>query len=296
MKRLANQFADKFSKFRPSKSSPLDPSLPPVHLYHAHNIHTLDWPDQEENKGAQQFLTALVQNGISYYIENIKSEMQILKVREHLLPITINQGEYDNSYVCSPYGHYVSYPLECLDIVDHPLLRKGIRGLLKGLGIMLRWGKINQVIIVNNWLFSTNLYPPLQEEDFLAIIQALTHHFPHHAIVFRSIDSYLNPPYCELLKKNQCHLIASRQIYFTDAKKDSIFETRIFKSDLRLLKKSEYELTAMTTLSEEEQKRVLDLYNNLYIDKYSTLNPKFNHRFIQLALQNQIFHMRVLKR
>ncbi len=274
-------------------STPLEDE---IRLYDSKNIDTLIWPDSEDGDYAKRFLIPLIKNGVHYYIDNLHTEMKVLKMNGFILPITINHAEYDNSHVCSPYSHYISYAIQSLEVIKNSIMRFITKGFLLGLAKILRWGKINRVILVNNWPFSTNLYPKLSENAILAITAYLQKQFPTHAIMFRSIDTYANKDHYYLFKKNDFMLIASRQVYFTDTTNNRAFETRPFKRDLRLLESSNYEVLDNDQLSPDDFSRILQLYQVLYIDKYSDLNPKLNSHFIKLAVENRILHFKALKK
>src|SRR5205085_12541895 len=104
----------------------------------------------------------LIKNGVSHYIENIDTDLHALVWDDIILPITVNDAEYDNSYVCSPYSYFVSYAKESLDFLSQAWLRRLLSRVLGGLGKCLLRFHINKVVMVNNWLCSTTLYPSLQ--------------------------------------------------------------------------------------------------------------------------------------
>lgn len=265
-------------------------------LYNCQNINTLFWPDGEDSDYIKRFLLPLMQHGIHHYIDNVQTQLQILKVGNQILPITINDADYQNSYVCSPYSFYVSYALESLDLIQNPSLRQMTKHSLQRLSKILRHGGMNKVVMVNNWPFSTNLYPQLDSHELKAVIQTLTHAFPDHAILFRSINFALNADECQVFKEIGAHFIASRQIYITNTQTTPLFDTRIFKSDLRLLNKTDYSLIDGSEICEKDYPRILELYQSVYIDKYSKLNPQLNLHFIELALKQQILHIKALKK
>lgn len=68
--------------------------------------------------------------------------------------------------------------------------------------------------MVNNWFYSTNLYPPINPQQIKEMVQFLREAFPDFAIVFRSIDSQRRHGYFKPLPELGFTLIASRQIYF----------------------------------------------------------------------------------
>lgn len=266
-----------------------------VRLYHAKNIDQFQWPSDQESDLVRRFVTPLMKEGSHCYIENVKTEVCVIQIGKKIFPLTINEAQYENSYVCSPYG-YLRYALDCPELISNPALRFVLNTLIKGLVKFVRFGQINKVIMVNNWLFSTNIYPTLTEIEVQLITAFLKDHFPHHAIIFPSIDQYIDQERYRYLHQNGYQLIANRQVFFLNGKNPEVFETRLFKSDLRLWKKSGYELIDATTLPSKEYERLLELYSNVYISKYSSLNPKLTVRFIQHAVENRLLHIYAIQK
>ena len=212
------------------------------------------------------------------------------------MPITINEAEYDNSYVCSPYSYYISYAKESLSFLTQAWAYHAINALLWGSAKILSRYQINKVVTVNNWLYSTNLYPRLQPQQLSAIAEFLQHRFPDYAIVFRSVDSHTNPVCYQVLRQIGFDYIANRQIFFIDPRQSTLCESRLFKSDLKLLKNSGYEIIDGDQLTEKDLSRMLGLYRDLYIQKYSDLNPQFNEDFLHLLLTEKLMHFKALKK
>jgi len=264
-------------------------------LYSSQNIDEMSWPTTSDGEYAKNFLTPLIKNGVQHYIDNIETEMRVLQIDDLALPVTINNTEYHNSYVCSPYGQYVSYAQESLTPVKSKLLKKLLSSLLWGLGKLLKLGKANKVIIVNNWMFSTNLYPKLTHEQIKKITEFLKIKFPEHAIIFRSIHTYGKENLFQSLERNHFELIASRLVFFMDTENENIFTSRIFKSDLKLLRESEYQTIYSDEIPESEIEKITTLYRSVYLDRHSTLNPQLNRNFIKLALLNQVLSLKALK-
>lgn len=265
-------------------------------LYDKHQLEACPWPQTPDGQYAQKFLTPLIQRGVSKYIENVQTDMRVLVMDGLVLPITINEAEYENSYVCSPYSYFISYAKESIDFLSQAWLYHLMNTLLAGAGKVLRQLHVNKVIVVNNWLYSTNLYPQTQPYQVMRIAQFLEQVFPDHAIVFRCVDRYTNPICFQTLQQMGFEFIAARQIFFLDPHDHSLLESRIFKSDMKLLKNSGYEIIDGEQLTESEIPRVLELYRELYIQKYSTLNPKFNENFMRLVLEQKLLQFKALKK
>ncbi|CCB86376.1 MULTISPECIES: hypothetical protein [Parachlamydia] len=268
-----------------------------IQVFNSKTIDQLIWPATPDGEYARKFLTPLVTKGVSHYIDNIDAEMQILKVNDHILPLVVTQNSYTTSYVCSPYGHYISYASQSLHLIEGKWIQSFAKNALNGFGKILKAGKINKVVYVNNWLFSTDLYATeFTPQEIDLISNTLKNLFPLHAIAFRSINSYTNAQSLQALKDNAFDMIVSRQVFLTDTKNEQVFKTRIFKSDLKLMRESEYEILNETQLADEEYERVLHLYRELYIDKYSELNPQLNLQFLKYLISEGLMHFRVLKK
>lgn len=265
-----------------------------IELFDSNTIEQLIWPNSEEGLFAKKLLIPLVKDGAATYFHNIKTEMMVLKVDDLVLPITINDFESDNSYVCSFYNYYIGLGSINASTIKNKLLRYLTTKVLSSLGIILKLGNIDKIVYVNNWLFSTNLYPKLEQIQILSIREFIQERFPKHAIVFRSINEVdQNCPLKALVDSN-FHLIASRQIFLTNTKETTFFESRLFKGDFKLLNKTDYIINDLK--NDYESTKILALYNEIYVDKYSKLNPQFSEKFVKLLIQHQIFNFKILQK
>ncbi|MEX1012553.1 MAG: hypothetical protein WDZ27_02555 [Waddliaceae bacterium] len=208
--------------------------------------------------------------------------MSVLKVDNLSLPLTNNKAEFNNSYVCSPYGQYIEYGIEELSHLAPPWLKSPLAIILKGAGKFLKRNEINKVVMVNNWLFSTNLYPDISREQVLTLISSLQKEYPDHAIVFKSINQVTTPSFFEPLP---LRLIPSRPVYIFNPKLPRAFKSRMVQSDQKLLKQTSYRRVA---LKKEDAPRIAELYRMLNIEKYAKINPQFNAKFIEMALQTSL--------
>lgn len=269
----------------------------PVELFDSSNVDQIQWPDSDHGIFAKNFLMPLIKDGVEKYFDNVKTTLYALKVDDFVIPVTVNDKEYDNSYVCSFYSYYINYGLISLSNMHHMWgLTKLLKGFLRGLGAFLKGGKINKVVSVNNWLFSTNLFPDLKQNQIERITNFLKIRFPDHAIVFRSVNTFENKECHRHLQKTRFDLIASRQVYFTNPSNEDVFSTRIFKSDLKLLKETDYEILKPNEISKDEASKLLSLYNAIYVHKYAAVNPQINANFIKIAIENNIMTFHALKK
>lgn len=86
------------------------------------------------------------------------------------------------------------------------------------MGSWLRRTNINKVIVVNNWMLSTNLYHSINERQIEQITNLFVEKFPEHTILFRSLNNALYPVTTEALSTVGYKKIMSRSIYLFDPK------------------------------------------------------------------------------
>lgn len=260
---------------------------PRVEQIDVSNVHAYTWPDTEYGRYAKRYLVPLIEHGSERYVQNVRTQLIVLSVDGIPVPVTVNDGEYDNSYVCSPYTHYVSYAKQELALLGNRALIASLGSLLTGIGVLLKRSRFNRIVHVNNWLLSTNLYPALDEEQWDALLDKLLAAFPDHAVAFRSLNPALNARELDLLRSRKCRFVPSRQIYLlrTDSPSFGNAKSRwILKRDGALAGMHGYEKTNANGMGDSDIPRIAELYRMLYLEKYSFDNPQFTERFLQEAL------------
>jgi hypothetical protein len=258
---------------------------PKICYFNKESIDELSWPNQ-----VNKSLYAFVKDGVPPYIANVDTKIEVSYINNHLIPITVNDAEYSNCFVSSPYGQYVLYGM---DEIENKALEKLF---FTPFGAVLRWGKINRVVSCNNWLKTTNLYPNLEKEDVEDLVTSLDERYPHHAHLFRSLNYHTNPELCQWLKEFGYKLIASRIVYLFDPKDPEAFSSRMMKSDLKLLSKTSYEIVPHSELKPEDAPRLKELYDALYLDKYSKQNVQWTEAFFRLAIQTRALELTALRK
>lgn len=264
-------------------------------LFDASNIDLLDWPNTDDGQYAKKYIEPLVKNGIKPYVDNLEVNAFALKIDSLVFPVVVAEEGSKNSYICSPYEHYISYGRE-VKLIDNPVIAAIVDKLLNGFSAIGRAGRINAVVYVNHWLFSTDLYPTgFTAEHAEAIVNMLKKRFPRHAIIFRSLNALTCDSVQKILRKLGFHIVASRQVHVTNTKNDAIFQTRIIKSDLKLWRESPFTVIDAAQLTSAECEEMLKLYNTLYIEQHSKRNPRYTLRFIKHLFDQRLLHFKVLK-
>lgn len=267
-----------------------------IQLYDRSNLASLDWPATPDGDYARRYLQPLIESGPLPYIANAHTSLQIVQADDIVLPITPTEFNIDNSYVCSPYTHYVTYGQEEFVALKNPPLEAFFRLLFIPIAHYFRQSKLDRVIYVNNWLLSTNLYPALTPNVSAAIIHQLQEAFPDRAIVFRSVDPLANGPLLNELRHQGARLIFSRSVWYQDPLSPLTTKRQQYKADLRLYRHTPYRLLTADQISDSDIPRLVQLYNCLYLDKYSRYNPQFTEAFIRLALANKVLTLKAFQR
>jgi hypothetical protein len=245
-------------------------------------------PGQIDATGRAEFdhmALAFARHGASA-IRNVATRMSLLDTGTHLFPVSINDGgeRPDNSYVVSPLTTYTGYAdyeiVQFGQTQGHPLLAWPLRLLVRGIGGWLARAQIDRIVQVNNWLLSTNLYPPnWTGEDLPVITRFLTETCPEHAIGFRSLNRHSNPALIDRLTALGYIAIPSRQVYLFDGHDgpaSAFLHRRDSRKDAKLLVRTEYIQVPCEAFEDTDYPRIEQLYNLLYLDKYCPLNPQFS--------------------
>jgi hypothetical protein len=269
-----------------------------IDLFNRDNIHHLQWPDTEAGHYAKQYLLPLIEHSPAAFIGNAVTELYVLLIDGQVIPLTVNCKEYDNSYVCSPYTHYVTYAKQELILLQNRSLEWALANLLNGVGVGLKLGRLNQSVHINNWLLSTNLCVELTPVQVQAIVHFLLKKFPSHSLAWRSLNRKTAKSLTNCLAGLGCRLVPSRQIYLlpTDQKEGLPSKARwLVKRDFNLIEKNNYSIVGPDELDNTDAPRLVELYNALYLDKYSYCNPWFNEQFLGLALQERLLEIYALR-
>lgn len=265
-------------------------------LYDSSSIDSLDWPDTIDGQYAKAALVPLVKKTVPYYISNIHADLYVLKLDSYVFPILVTADNYSNSWVCSPYAHYIAYGMQFSGLIENRCVASLVKGFLYSFGHQCRMGHINSVAYVNNWMFSTDLYPAgIRDEDIEAIVELLTHKFPAHAIIFRSLNPYTNPALLHSLQLRNFQAIASRYVFVTNARHESIYNTRILKSDLRLWKEHSDQMQSERDLHLSDCAQILELHRKVYTYQRSDWQPDFNEAYVKMLFENKLLKFKVVK-
>ena len=234
----------------------------------------------DSSSAISQFVQSLqpLQRKNAQLIRNIHTEMGLLQLGNLQMPVTSNETEYANSYVCSSYNAYISYAAEELHLIKNHWSQATIRSLLPFMSSLLKWGKINRTLSINNWLFSTCPFPRIHFAELKAMTERLSLENPHHSLSIRSLNRYSNAQEMDNLEKLGWIFLPARQVYLFKQEANWWKKNNV-KNDQRLLRKTELTLVEPHEHLESDFAEIERCFNQLYIEKHSQYNPQYSAEY-----------------
>ncbi|WP_292064430.1 GNAT family N-acetyltransferase [Mesorhizobium sp.] len=256
--------------------------------------------DRVENKRAkvEAFVSLFNEIPVSDLVANLTTRVETFEVAGRAFPLTLNDaGEAPNCYICCPSSGYIDYAIdETRNFAAHPSLRRALRALIGACAPLVRASGLDHQAQVNNWLYSTNPVPLLDRQTVAALRSALVARFPDRAIVIRSLNEIADPASIAALTAEGFRMLAARQIYIFADRSAAPAMTKNLKRDRKQLGTTLFERVCDDDFSEADYARAEQLYNMLYLDKYTPLNPHYTARYIAEMHRRGIISLAGLRR
>ena len=216
-------------------------------------------------------------------IRNLDIEMSALTIAGLELPQSrSHSGIRGNCYICCPSTAYIDYAIdETRNFSKHPLLKSVLSWLIRCCSPLLKASGLDDQLQPNNWLFSTNPVPQLDEVRVRSIIERLTNDYPTSAIIIRSLNEITDQHSMRCLEAQGFRLLATRQIYMFRGPSADGNHRRTINRDARMREKNGYVIVRNNQFEPADFVRCEILYNLLYLEKYSPLNPHYTAVFFQ---------------
>ena len=228
------------------------------------------------------FVELFTQHDPTSLVRNLTTRVELLEVDGTPYPITVNDTHIPGyCYICDPVTGYLDYAVEeTRNFTDQPLLRSILIAMIRSATPLMRATGLGRAVHVNNWLFSTNPAPDIDAAHAKALRDLVLGHYPTHAIVIRSLNTHSDQPAIDALSATGFRLLPSRQIYIFDGAEAAAPKTSDFKRDQALLTKTPLEHVPDSGFQTADYTRAIDLYDMLYLKKYTPLNPQYSPRFL----------------
>lgn len=244
---------------------------------------------EETESQAHQMLRKLLSRPPTDFVDNVITKINVLSFENDVWALTVNEKEYSNALICSPYTTYVAYPLQALKkfkkmwVKALVLLNTGVMALL------CRLTKFNQVVQVNNNLNSLIRHPKVFSNRLPGLTLKLIRRYPTHAINFFRVNEILDSELLSALKNAGYLIFPDRVAHVFFPEKDCIRRSHT-KRDLSLLKKTSYTIVPHDELTSIDVNRLAQLYRKLFIEKHSKHNPVYTASYFREAVRNNWHH------
>ncbi|MCL1123429.1 hypothetical protein [Shewanella surugensis] len=259
----------------------------PVNILTAENI------THFRANGADRLISSYMKQGCRPFINNVDTKIHLLQIHhQYVIPFTVNEKEYEASYVCSPYNAFVSYGRDALLSRYPSMIKKTLKIMINCLASPLKLMSINRCVQVNNRLWSTNLYPQINV-PIAQIRQTLTQAYPTHALAFRSLNQTLNHTLIHELKSAGFMLLPSRPICMIDYRTPMPLSKKSSKNDRRHLRNTRYQLIEKIDI--EYASELHELYQKMFIKQHSQHNPQFTTLFFETCINQNAIEIQALK-
>jgi hypothetical protein len=272
---------------------------PLVFSWNRENIGSITWPRSETAEIARAFLVPILQQRVETHIENVHADLELLQVDDHIIPVVVADSNELDAWIVSLYSQFVCYPLDELRRHCNRTLANICSVLPIALGGLLRLGRTNRIVYVNNWLTSTSLYPALGREEAAAILEYLVDRFPRHAIVFRSLNWKTVGPLFQTLLDLRGRRVFTRHVYVfstSEPNRATKSQRAHLRRDYNLLKRHDYEILSSPPVEPPSPERLKKLYDDLYIFKYSKFNPRYTIEFFRAFITRRQLPLLMLRK
>jgi hypothetical protein len=244
------------------------------------------------------FPRALLCAGVAPYITNVRAAVGLLAWPDLVLPLTVGRRSGpQEAYTVGLRSQYVEYPKEEWRRNPTPGLRAAGQVGLGCLGALLQLAAPDRVVLLDNWLLSTNLHPQDLGVRLSAAVAACRRTFPSHTLVLRNVDIFRHPDLCGALSQSGWRLWATRKVFYFEGARPAFLTKDAVRRDLRLLDATgnRGRLVDGDEIHETEAQRILELYQRLYLEKHSRMNVQFTEAFVRRALRERWLAFRGLR-
>lgn len=192
----------------------------------------------------------------------------------------------DRAWVVSPTTAYTHYAAEEARRYLPGWMARPLALSLNGLEHWLRREHMDRAVTLNQWLLSTNLYPPLDRPTLQCNVQEALQRWPDHALWLRSLNPTQHGPWLEALQSMGFMLLPSRQIYLLERPEQAEQRSRDLQRDLKLLRPAALRHDGLERVEDDgivdgDYAAIARLYTQLYVEKYSRYSPRYNDTFMR---------------
>ncbi len=252
----------------------------------------LDWGEGHEDLGV--YMLALARLGPDGALANARFDLFALQLTDRAFPIVVPQGAQH----CWLTSLAVTYGKALRDEIDRDQrgvmawLYRGASWLAEG---VLRLTRADQAVYVNHLLFSTSLYGGWTADDLGPALMALRRAFPKRAIVWRSLNAEDNPDLLAAMDRHGARRVVSRIVWTLADPARQWTPRRDARDDRKLTAAGGLSVETPADLSPADLDRVIQLYEDVYLAKYSRANPAYRPEMLRAAIESGVLNLQLIR-
>jgi len=250
------------------------------------------WGAGQEGLGA--YVRALAQAPPESILGNARFAVSVLQLADRAFPIITpsNGGACWLTSLAATYGRAARDEVTREVSGAQAAMFAALSYLAEG---ALRLSHADHVVYANHLLFSTSLYGDWNGEDIEPALAALRAAFPDRAIVWRSLNADDHGALVQRMALLGGRKLLSRIVWrLADPARDWA-PRRDARDDRRLLAAQRLHAEIARTLSQDDLRRVLRLYDDLYRAKYSLTNPAYGAALLRAAVDSGVLTLRLIR-
>ncbi|UZR94974.1 hypothetical protein [Chondrinema litorale] len=270
-----------------------------IGIYLKDEINCVEWERVENGACLKNYILPFIEKGSRHFISNSEHEMALAIVNGKAFPLTIgNLKSKSSCYLVSFLSQYFDYAQE--EVLENDKYTANQKRIARFVVPIFRFlgnlSGMEKVVFINNYILSTSLYPDTSELNLVEFLKKLEEKFPQHALVFRSVNDRTEKVLLKELEVLEGKTLACRQLYMLDPKLGKYKKKRPFVMDSKLwAKTTDLEWIKVVAFTKEEKAAAIHFYKNLYIEKYSSLNPHYTEDYLDIALKGKVLDFYLLK-
>jgi hypothetical protein len=228
--------------------------------------------------------------------ENFRLDSGVVRTSAGTFALTVHQGRTGAAFPCSLHTQYVAYPAAELSLVQDPAQRRLARIGLRVMDVAFRAWSLDRTVQWSAGLLSTNLHAPEAAQAVEEATRLISRRFPQHAVLVRCLNDLPGSIPPRVFLDADHHVFASRRVYFFDGREPGFLAKDTVRRDLKSLRKLDgYQVVGPDGFRPSDVPRILSLYRQLYVEKHSSLNPRYTRRFVERALAEGWLEFRGLR-
>lgn len=237
-----------------------------------------------------RYLRALEDLGPDGALANARFRLAALSLPDRTFPLVLPEGR-QGCWLTSPT---VTHGRALRDEIRRRLTGVQALAALAAGGTMealLAASRADRTVYVNHLLFSTSLYGGWTGDGLEAALAALRAAWPDRAILWRSLNTADHADLLERMAAHGARLLPSRIVWrLPDPARQWARRTDV-RADLKLAAAGGFRFEPLQAPSHADIERMVRLYEDVYLAKYSQANPAYRPAALKAAVETGVLRL-----